>query len=375
MTNVTIEEISSRSDKEKFINLPYRLRANYPNWVLPLRLQMRELLNTKKHPFFDHANMRLFLARRGREVVGRIAVIENALHNETHNENVVHFGFFDCAHDFEAAAILFEKAEEIGRSTNAHHIRGPFNHSVHEEIGLQIDGFDKNNFVMIPGNPDYYVQLLEKCGYQKRVDLYCFRFPLQEFSERVLRVAPMVQKRLGLKVRALSKRTLEADIQAIHEIYNDEWIENWPWTKITQKEMDLLAENLLQIADLEFALLVTDQNDVPVGFSLAIPNINEILIKNKSGRLLPTGLPQLIWGLKRQKIRSFRVLAMGVKNGWRNKGVDAVMHYHQQNVGKRKNVDLVELSQVLETNTDMIAVGHKVGGKIEMTHRIYEKQI
>ncbi len=375
MHRIRIVPVETHAQKKAFLSLPYRLHGHLSTCVLPLRQQTRDLLNVRKHPFFHHADMKLFLAEKAGKVVGRVAVFRDDHHNESYQENVVHFGFFESEDDPEIGTALFEAANTYAASQGAAYIRGPFNHSVHEETGLQITGFDEQNFIMIPGNPPYYPALIEAAGFQKCVDLHCYRLELRRFSDKVVRLAERVEERLGVRVRAVSKATLETDIEAITDIYNQEWSAHWPWTRIPQQEMDLLVKNLLLIVDLRGALIIEDTEDNIVGFSLAVPNINRPLAENRSGRLLSLTTLKLLWRLKRGHLDEYRVLVMGVRKKWQNKGVDMVLHYHLQATGMQNGVKTVELSQVLETNTAMMSVANQVGARIAMTHRIYEKPV
>lgn len=372
---IDITEATTRPARRAFVALPYRLARPYPNWVLPLRIQVRELMSSKSHPFFEHAEVNFFLASRNGRVVGRIAAIDDRKHNEVHGENTLHFGFFDCEDDPEVAAALFAKVEEVAQEKGRDRIRGPFNHSVHEEIGLQIDGFDTPNYVMNPGNPDYYPNLVEAQGYTKCVDLFCYALPMDHFNEKLVRMAPKLIERHGLTVRAISKKSLAKDSAGIMAVYNGAWEKNWPWTPASPHEFQHIVDNMAQVADFDYVLVAEDSAGQMIGFSLVIPNINEIFARIPSGRLFPTGLLRLILGARPGRLGSARVVAMGVLGPWRHKGIDAIFHARQYEIGRKKGVRDVELSQVLETNQAMIRTAETVGGHIRMTHRIYEKPV
>ena len=56
---------------------------------------MTAILDRRRNPFFEHAEAEYFLTERDGTVVGRIAAISNRLHNETHEDRVGFFGFFE----------------------------------------------------------------------------------------------------------------------------------------------------------------------------------------------------------------------------------------------------------------------------------------
>ena len=82
MTTV-VRPVRTRTDLARFIGLPYRLHARDPNWVPPLRRDVRTLLSRAANPFFRHAEAEYYLAERNGAVVGRIAAVANQLHNGT----------------------------------------------------------------------------------------------------------------------------------------------------------------------------------------------------------------------------------------------------------------------------------------------------
>ena len=103
-------------------------------------MDVRKLLDRKKNPFFEHAEAEYFLAERGGKVVGRIAAIANRLHNETHQDKVGFFGFFECEYDEGAIHSLFTAATEWVRARGFDTLRGPASFSVNDECGLLVDG-------------------------------------------------------------------------------------------------------------------------------------------------------------------------------------------------------------------------------------------
>ena len=99
-------------------------------WVPPLRRDVETLLSRTKNPFFEHADAEYFIAERGNRVVGRIAAIDNRLHNETHHDRVGFFGFFESENDSAVADALFEAAADWLRSRGFDTMRGPASFSV-----------------------------------------------------------------------------------------------------------------------------------------------------------------------------------------------------------------------------------------------------
>jgi len=152
---LSVRPVAGRRELRRFIDYAYDRNAADPHWVAPLRIAEHERLSPKKNPFFAHAAVELFLAQRGTRVVGRIAAIDDELHNATHRDNTAMFGFFD-ADDADAAAALLGAVEAWARARGRARVRGPINPSLNESAGLLVDGFDSDPMVMMPHNPREY---------------------------------------------------------------------------------------------------------------------------------------------------------------------------------------------------------------------------
>lgn len=317
--------------------------------------------------------MRLFVARRGGRAVGRIAAINDGTHNRVHGEATAHFGFFECEDDPEAAKMLFAEVEAQARKWGHTIVRGPFNPSVNEEIGLQIDAFDTANFIMIPSNPAYYQGLVEVLGYKKSVDLFCYILREGEMSERLTTTAPRAENRSPVTVRKIDKAHIERDALKIWEVYNKAWKNNWYWVPMSREEFMLLVDNLRQIADFDLIYLAETAEGEIAGMIVAIPNINEALAHLRDGRLLPFGLLKLLWYTRPGAIRSLRVIIMGVLEQFRGQGIDLMLYNHAFRAASAKGYTSGEFSQILETNRMMVRAAETMGATRYKTHRMYEK--
>ena len=78
---ITVRPVSGRGDFGSFIGYAYERNRGDAHWVPPLRIGERERLRPKKNPFFAHAEVQLLLAFRDGRIVGRVAAIDDHLHN------------------------------------------------------------------------------------------------------------------------------------------------------------------------------------------------------------------------------------------------------------------------------------------------------
>src|SRR3982751_2920323 len=176
MSSIEITQVRSRADRDAFIKFPWRIYANDPVWVPPLIIERKGFLDQKKHPFFEHGSAALFLARRGGELVGRIMASDDPNYNSLHHTNVGCFGLFECIDDRKVAAALFAAAEDWLRRKGRHEIMGPIDYSTNYVCGLLIAGFQFPPTILTAHNPPYYAELIEGCGFEKRIDFYAWWF-------------------------------------------------------------------------------------------------------------------------------------------------------------------------------------------------------
>ncbi|UCD25184.1 MAG: N-acetyltransferase, partial [Gemmatimonadota bacterium] len=219
---VVVRPVETAADLKKFIAFPYRLHRGDPNWVPPLRMDIRKLLSRKKNPFFNHADAQYFLAtsQGDGQIVGRIAAIHNRRHNEFHEDAVGFFGFFDCAENQDAARALLDTAADWLKQRGLEKMRGPASFSTNDECGLLVDGFETPATVLNPHNPRYYVDLLENSGMTKSMDMYQYQTVSPQLPERLMRGARLIMQRKKITLRGLDIKNFDEEIEKIKKIYN-----------------------------------------------------------------------------------------------------------------------------------------------------------
>lgn len=362
-------------DIARFIDLPYRLHSRDPLWVPPLRRDVATLLSRTKNPFFEHADAEYFLAERGVEVVGRIAAIHNRLHNETHGDRVGFFGFFECIDDQAVADALFAAAADWLRPRGLDTIRGPASFSVNDECGLLVDGFDTPPVLMMPHNPRYYPVLVERAGFTLAKNLVCFEGtdPAGAIGERIERSVDIVRKRFGVTVRPLNMRNFDGDVALIKQLYNQGWERNWGFVPMTDHEIDHLAEQFKPVVVPELVVFA-EKEGRPVGFAIALPDLNVAFRGNRNGAFLP-GLVRVLWMLKTRRIHRLRVLLLGTTPEYRGRGIDAVLYHAIWKAGNARGVHWGEAGWILEDNAAMVAGMLKLGWKPYKTYRLYDRPL
>lgn len=371
---VTVRAVAGSTDLEHFLRLPWRIYRTDPHWVPPLLADVRAALEPK-HPFHRHAEVQLFLARRGAEVVGRIAGTVNHAHNRFAGDEVGFFGLFECIDDAGVAEALLREVESWLRARGRTSARGPFNLSTNDELyspGVLIDGFDTPPIVMMAHTPPYYARLLEVCGYQRSKDLVCYWVKRVEVTPaRLTRIIERARRAEGFQVRPIDMKRFAQEVAAVQEIYNSAWERNWGFVPMTPEEIAYMARHLRPVVRPELCVLAF-AGEQPVAFALALPDYNQVL-RRLNGRLLPTGIFKLLW--YRRSIDAIRVITLGVKPEFRQLGLDAVLMARIFEAAVKLGMAEGECSWILEDNLPMRGGIEGIGGTVYKTYRVFEKAL
>lgn len=373
--NIEIIEVNSDKLQHEFIMLPYRMYKDEPLFVPPLVSERKEFFDKKKNPFYRGARTKLFLARRDNKYVGRVATCINYSHNEFHNENVGFFGFFESVDDYEVASKLLKVAMITLKAEGMEKMRGPMSFSTNHEIGFLIDGFDKPPTIMMPYNYPYLPRLAEKFGLKKVMDLNGYLISKESpISERQIRLVDKLKQRNKVQIRTLNMSKFDDEVKLINRLYNQAWAKNWGFVPLAEDEFTYIAKKLKEVIDPE-VVLIASINDEPAGFSLAVPDVNRVLIDLK-GRLFPIGIFKLLWGTKvKKKVDGFRMLTMGVIPKYQKRGIDSIFYVETHLRGIKKGYSWAELSWILENNELMNRSATNMTGELYKKYRIVEMPI
>ena len=354
-----------------FIDVQYRLYRNQPHFVPPLRRERLDLFDKARHPFFRHAEGAFFLARRDGRPVGRIEAIVNHAHNEFHGDRVGFFGAFESENDRTVSDALLASAARWLGERRLQVMRGPVTHSTNEETGLLIEGFDEPPMIGMPYNPPYYATLLEAFGLAKAKDVYGWEVRAEQtIPEKIHRVADMVRKSTNVVVRRANFADYAGEIRRAMAVYNASWTRNWGFVPLTEAEFIHAADQLRPVLErFPEGVLLAEVGGRPVGFCLAVLDVNQALAKVRDGRLFPFGFWRLYRGLRH--IDQFRVMALGILSEFRHRGIDALMYLELLSHGQRLGYRRAEIGWTLEDNRAMNRA-ILLGGRHHKTYRLYE---
>jgi len=377
--SLDIISVESSRDLRRFIDLPWKIYnpVDHPQWVPPLRIAVADALDKKANPFYKTADRQLFLALRDGKPVGRIAAIENRAHNEFHQDRVGFFGFFECKDDQEAAAALFGRAEKWLTERGLDTVRGPMNPSTNHECGLLVGGFEQHPMIMTTWNPQYYPALIENAGFAKAKDLLAYYFAMTgehafEMPERVTALAKRALGGKNLVFRDLDRKDFKAEVDRGWEIYNSAWESNWGFFPMSQESFYHEAKFLKYIVLPEFAFMAEVDGE-PAGIMIVVPDLHHVYKAIGNGRLFPTGLFKLL--AMKKKLKTGRVMILGAKPEFRNRGIFAIFASEMFRRGKLAGGVGVEASWILEDNDKLNLPLRSMGAKEYRRWRIYDRAV
>jgi len=372
---IEVSSVRCPKDRNAFIKFPWQIYKGDPAWVPPLILERKAFLDRKRHPFYQHGEAALFLARRNGEIVGRIMASDDPNYNSLHQSNVGCFGLFESIDDRDVAAALFDTASNWLRARGRSEVMGPIDYSTNYVCGLLVDGFEHPPTVLTSHNPRYYPLLIESCGFSKAKDWYAWWFSeFPEAAERLRKVAVARAGRHGVTIRPVNLRRLEDESRRLRTIYNQAWEENWGFVPFTEAEFDHLAREMKPLIVPQGTLLAEIGSE-PVGFVIGVPDIN-VALRHINGRLtrfgFPIGLLKLLY--YRTKIRTGRLVALGVVEKYRRAGIAETLVLRLMDEAFKRGFT-GELSMTLEDNFMVNRFIEAMGASRYKTFRIYTRSL
>ena len=370
---MNIYPVNSHTEHLEFIEFPYELYRHDSVWVPPLRSEQRKQFDASTNPFLEHCDIKLFLLKDRGKTIGRIAAFVDNIAVDFWKERIGHFGYFECISDKTAPGLLLEAARNWLQEQRCTMMRGPWSF-VSQEIGMVVEGFEPSPVLMAPYNPPYYNEFLTDFGLHKVKDLLCWYISMAEgyqIPQRILTLTDLVAKRYGVTIRPMNMKQYDRDVQIFTELSNSSINSNWGFSPVTEAEANAIAQDMKQIIQPQGVLFAEDKKGRPIGFAVALPDINALL-KGLNGRLFPFGFIKLLWGIPR--LRRYRMFALGVIPEFQGKAVDSLL-YRALYASLNAPDMWMEINYVLEDNWPMVNAIEKLGAQPLRRYRVYELDI
>jgi hypothetical protein len=369
---IELADTRSTRDVRCFVDLPFRLYGDCPQWVPPLIDDLRLQLDREKYPYYQHSDADFFLAIRDQQVVGRIAVLENRHYNQHWDSHTAFFYLFEVENDSEAASALFAAIEEWAKARRLAKIVGAKGFLQGDGVGILVEGFEHRPAVGIPYNYDYYGTHIERAGYVRQRDFVSAYLPGNlQLPARVHEIAEKMMERRGFSIKTFTnKGELRKWVPRIVQTYNDTFIHNWEFNPITEAEARVIGDRLLQIADPKLIKLVMKGDEI-AGFLFGFPDISEGICRAR-GRMWPVGW---FWLLREfGRTRWLNLNGAGILAPYRGLGVNAILYSEMERTirsGQFEHADIVQIEESVLTLDDAL----RMCAQIYKKHRIYEKNL
>jgi hypothetical protein len=372
--DVLVEEVTTAQGRDEFVRFQLEHYAEDPNFIAPLVAERRDFIDVRVNPFFAQAEGAFFVARRRGRVVGRIAVVLDARYNRFHGTSDGMVGLFESQNDPGLAAALFENAVAWLKVRGMSRVIGPVNFGFHHDVGVLVEGFERAPSMMMPYNPRHYAWLFEANGFERLKDLYSYELlTSQGLPEKVLRLAERVQRQGRVRVRRLDTAHPEADIQRIKSIYETMLKPGFGFAPLSDAEFDSLVHRLRPIILFRPELsLIAECDGEPVAFGITLPDAN-LAQKEAHGFLFPFGLARMLWAAR--NIDRLRALLFGIKDGWRRRGIDALLALETFRQAEALGYVAGELGWVVEDDQLMNRTIQATGARRVKTYRVFQRAI
>lgn len=380
---LSIRPVRTKADRKAFVDLAWRLYADDPNWVPPLKSEVHGLLDPDENPWFEHGEAELFLARRGDRVVGRVSAQIDRLVLDMPAEQgggpgTGQWGMFE-AEDGEVAAALIDAAEQWLRTKGMTRALGPFSLSIWDEPGLLVEGHDHPPTVMMGHHLPCYQAWIEAAGHVQAKDLYTYELDIvKELPPLIQRIIAGGEKNDRIRIRKVDKSRFDEEAALILGILNDAWSGNWGFIPLTDAEIAYAGKKLKPIV-FEDLIRVAELDGEPVAFMITLPDLNEFT-RDLDGRLFPFGWAKLLWRLHNPKVRTMRVPLMGVVQRLQASRlasqlafmlIEHIRRAAVANYGATRG----EIGWILDDNQGMRAIAENIETRLNKVYRIYEKPL
>jgi GNAT superfamily N-acetyltransferase len=375
MIDISKVDTSSKSQVTQFVQFPFTLYANCKQWVPPFWVDVRTMMDKNKHPFYEHSDAEFFLAKRDGEIVGRIAGLENRSYNRYHESKQASIYFYESIDDQKVANALFERIFDWSHQRGLNYIVAQKGFSLFDGYGIQVEGFEHRQMMtMMNYNFAYMPGQFEAAGFNKENEFVSCYMHKSKFDlpEKVRLIAQKVQDRGVFKVlRFDTKAQLKQWAFRIGEAYNKTFINNWEYYPLTKREIQYIADTILQIADPKLITLLLHEEQV-IGFIFAFADISAALQRQK-GHLTPWALVDFLLEMKRTKWVSLN--GVGMLPEYQGRGGNALMYAVMERVVKDYGFEHAEQTQMADSAVQVRQDMVTIGAEIYKRHRIYGKEL
>jgi GNAT superfamily N-acetyltransferase len=373
--DIEIRQVTTRGERAAFVKFPWQVYKGDKLWVPPLISDQMEYLDPRKNSFFNQAEVALLSAYRDGKIVGTVAPFVNHHIIEYTGEQAGGFGFFEVIPDYAVAEALFDAASKWQREKKMVLMRGPTNFTDNESPGVLLEGADCPPVMLEAHSPPYYKDLFERYGFEKDHDLYAWRAfkdqvgeNLEKIPADLNKVAEAARKASGATIRKVQMDRWDEEVGLAVELFNATLKHLPEFSPMSREEFGQLADRVRMFIDPDLALFAMVDGK-PVGFAIAIPDVNQVLI-HLNGSLFPFNWIRIKSLVRRINVASFKL--MGLLEEYRHRGIDAILYLEVVKAIFRKGYSWLDGSVTSENNPAVNLLASRLGAERFKHYRLYQ---
>lgn len=280
---IAVEVVNTAKRMKQFIELPFRLYADDPQWVAPLRSDMKRLMSPRHNPFFREAQIEHFLAvdEQGR-AQGRVSVSIHAEYNQRFGDEHVFFGFFEVAPDPAIARALFKAVSNWARERGKSRLLGPYSYTSTQDAALLLEDLDGRPPTLLQTyNPLWYAKTLKQVGFELAFTFSTYGVDAEQYrARRKASRSDKVMPGSQFSVRTATRADLKDNLEEIRCLFNSAFAENYEVAPISKPCFKFHIDSVRAFVDLEGIKLI-ELDGRAVAFFLILPDLNQILSQLK----------------------------------------------------------------------------------------------
>ncbi len=371
--NFLIKEVKTRKDLKEFLEFPKQIYNPDSHWIRQPDMVISDYLNKRKNPFYRDGMGVAILLYRDNQPVARALVTVWKRHAKLHLEKTAYFGYFECINDKDVFEKLFSYIERYAKQNDCRIIRGPFNTTAAQEMGIVLGGYENSPSIDMVYTAPWYPLLFNDAGFKETLRMETWRNnDISNFDEKNIlddKAAAQI-KEAGITIRSVSKSNKDQDLELVRELVNASFLGNWSFVPITREEWKIQIGDLIPLLDLEL-ILIAEVQGVPIGVTFTVPDFNKLL-NGMNGRLLH---PRILNLLNKSFFRDAVVILFSVRKQYQGMNINKAINFNLVRVLKRKNYRSLSITWIAKENQASLAQARHLGMQKIHDLCMYEKNI
>ena len=374
MSDIKVKQVLNSSDLELFIKFPTELYKGNPYYVPPLINEEKSIWMKEENPALQYSEAAQFLAYKGENIVGRIAVMINHKEEKELGIRKVRFGWLDFIDDIEVSKSLINTAIEYANSKGISKIEGPMGFTNLDKAGMLTKGFDKLATMIGIYNFDYYPKHMEQLGLVKEKEWVEFEINFPDtLPDKVEKFSRLIAEKYELElVKFNAKKDILPLVDSMFKLLDDTYKNLSTYTPITEEQIKHYKEKYFKFIDKDYIVCIKDKSGSLISFAITMPSYSKALQKAK-GKLFPFGWWYLLNAGKKNDRANFYLI--GIHPQYQKRGVTAIIFKEIYETFKKKGVKFLETNPELEENASIQALWQDYNPINHKRRRTYSLEI